>query len=285
MSQRDKLLTIILVSYHSDNVIEKILQQIPKKYTILITDNALSKKLKKNIEDRFINTQFLMPKKNLGNGGGVNFALTKVKTKYALYLDLDIQIEKGCIDKLIRIGNKKVGWGIIAPNLRKYIYKKKYYLNSNFCRETSNMNFVEGCALMFNIIEMKKIGFYDEKIFLYFEENDLFFNCIKNKKKILLCNNIYIHHLGNASTDSKHKIEIELNRNWHYMWSKFYYYMKNYSYLRGVKETILQFIRSNIKLCFYYFTNYKKFLIYKNRASGLYNSYLKKNSWRRPNIK
>ena len=121
MSQRDKLLTIILVSYHSDNVIEKILQQIPKKYTILITDNALSKKLKKNIEDRFINTQVLMPKKNLGNGGGVNFALTKVKTKYALYLDLDIQIEKGCIDKLIRIGNKKVGWGIIAPNLRKYI--------------------------------------------------------------------------------------------------------------------------------------------------------------------
>ena len=285
MNRPDKLLTIILVSYHSDNVIKKILQQIPKKYRILITDNASTKKLKKVIEGRFINAQVLIPKKNLGNGGGVNFALTKVKTKYALYLDLDIQIEKGCIDKLIRIGNKKVGWGIIAPNLRNYIYKKKCYLNSNFCREASNMNFVEGCALMFNIIEMKKIGFYDEKIFLYFEENDLFFKCIKNKIKILLCNNIYIHHLGNASTDSKHKIEIELNRNWHYMWSKFYYYMKNYSYLRGIKETILQFIRSNIKLCFCYFTNYKKFLIYKNRASGLYNSYLKKDSWRRPNIK
>ena len=165
------------------------------------------------------------------------------------------------------------------------LLKKRCYLKKNTSKETSRMNFIEGCALLFNMKELDTIGFYDEKIFLYFEENDLFFRCLKNNKNILLCQNVYIEHLGNASVDTKYNLEIELNRNWHYMWSKFYYYKKNYSYLRGLKETINQFIKANIKLIFYYFINKKKFLIYKNRVSGLFNSYLNKNSWRRPFIK
>jgi len=108
---------------------------------------------------------------------------------------------------------------------------------------------------------------------------------LKNDKNIILCHNINIEHLGNASVDDKYSLEIELNRNWHYMWSKFYYYKKNYSYLRGLKETLTQFIKASIKLVFYYFTNKDKFLIYRSRASGLFNSYLNKTSWKRPYIR
>ena len=132
---------------------------------------------------------------------------------------------------------------------------------------------------------MKKIGFYDEKIFLYFEENDLFFNCIKNKKKILLCNNIYIHHLGNASTDSKHKIEIELNRNWHYMWSKFYFNRKHKGWIYAYIATFPILIRSLIKSLFYFFLDKDKFRFYYARFSGLFNAYINKKSWYRPLIK
>ena len=95
----------------------------------------------------------------------------------------------------------------------------------------------------------------------------------------------YTLRIGNSSISSDYSFEIELNRNWHYMWSKFYYYKKNYSYLRGIKETIGQYSRSTIKVIFYYFINKNKFLIYKSRVSGLYNSYKNKSSWMRPNIK
>ena len=47
------------------------------------------------------------------------------------------------------------------------------------------MSFVEGCSLLFNVPVIKKIGLFDEKFFLYYEENDLFYRCLEDKKKIL----------------------------------------------------------------------------------------------------
>ena len=278
-------LTISMVSFFSDEIIEKTLLEIPNEYKILVTDNALSGTLKKKLETSFRNVEVITPKENLGNGGGVNFALNKINTKYAIYLDVDTKIEKNTLSKMIELAKSRDDWGIMAPNLKNYEYKKKNYIEKNLSDNFSSMNFVEGCALLFNLEKLRNIGFYDDKIFLYFEENDLFFRCLKNQKKILLCKKIFIEHIGNSSINPDYNFEIELNRNWHYMWSKFYYYKKNYSYLRGIKETIGQYSRSTIKVIFYYFINKNKFLIYKSRVSGLYNSYKNKSSWMRPNIK
>ena len=285
MKKFEELLTICMVSFHSDKIIKKILKIIPPKYKIIVTDNAISKDLKDKLESSFKNVEVITPNFNLGNGGGINFALKKINTKYALYLDIDTSLEIDTIDKLIKVANSENNWGIIAPNLKNFNYKENCYHKKHISKEISEMNFVEGCALLLNMEELNTIGLYDEKIFLYFEENDLFFRCLKNNKKILLGHNIYIEHLGNSSVDVEYNLEIELNRNWHYMWSKFYYYKKNYSFLRGIKETIMQFIKANIKLSFYYFLNKDKFLIYKNRVSGLFNSYMNRTSWRRPYIK
>jgi N-acetylglucosaminyl-diphospho-decaprenol L-rhamnosyltransferase len=285
MTVHNELLTICMVSFYSDEIIKKTLKIIPINYQVLITDNAISENLKDDLESSFKNVKVITPSFNLGNGGGINFALNKINTKYALYLDVDTEFEKNTIDKLLQVAEVENDWVIIAPNLKDYTYRKNCYLQEPTLQNTSPMNFVEGCALLFSMSELSKVGFYDEKIFLYYEENDLYFRCLKNKKKILLCNNIFIKHFGNSSINNNFSIEIELNRNWHYMWSKFYYYKKNYSYTKGINETVYQFIKSILKLSFYYFLNKKKFMIYKNRFSGLYNSYLNKNSWRRPHIK
>jgi GT2 family glycosyltransferase len=277
-------LTISMVSFFSDEIIKKALKEIPEEYKILVTDNALSNTLKKNLETSFKNVEVITPKSNLGNGGGVNFALDKIDTKYAIYLDVDTKIEKNTLKGMIELAKSRDDWGIIAPSLKNYEYKEINYIEKNLSDDFSNMNFVEGCALLFNLEKLKNVGFYDDKIFLYFEENDLFFRCLKDQKKILLCKQIFIEHIGNSSISSDYSFEIELNRNWHYMWSKFYYYKKNYSFFRGIKETLNQYLRSIIKTIFYYFINKNKFLIYRSRVSGLYNSYRNKTSWMRPNI-
>ena len=92
MIENKKLITIILVSYYSNNNLKKILKQIPSKYSIIITENSLNINLKNEIENDYKNVKILIPNNNLGNGGGINFALEKVRTKYALYLDIDIEL-------------------------------------------------------------------------------------------------------------------------------------------------------------------------------------------------
>ena len=285
MNKVNDLVTLIVVSYHSDNILKKCLNQISDKYKIIVTDNANNKILKNEIEKQYNSVKVFIPKSNLGNGGGINFALEKVHTKYAFYLDLDVELADQSIDQLINAAEQIEDWAIIAPNLKDYVYDSNQFINKNFSKSFSKMKFVEGCALLFNLVKLKEYGFFDNKIFLYYEEDDLFFKCHKNNLNIILCRNIFIKHFGNSSVDKKYRFEIELNRNWHYMWSKFYYYKKNYSYMKGLKETLGHFVRSIFKLSFFYLLNKKKFLIYQNRASGLINSYINKPSWKRPNIK
>ena len=285
MTQISELVTIIMVTYYSQKGLSKLLGLISDKYNIIITENSLDKNFKYKIEKNYKNVKVLIPQENLGNGGGINFALKNVKTKYAFYLDIDVEIDSNSIESLIRIGEMKKNWAILAPNLVDYKYHLDNFIEKDLEHNLSKMKFVQGCALFLNYKKLKEYGFFDTNIFLYYEEDDLFLKYLQKKLDIILCEKICIKHFGNSSTDKNYKLEIELNRNWHYMWSKFYYFKKNYSYLRGIKETFGHFVKSMIKIILFYFINKEKFLIYRNRASGLINSYLNKPSWRRPDIK
>jgi len=69
------------------------------------------------------------------------------------------------------------------------------------------------------------------------------------------------------------------------MWSKFYYYKKNFSYIKGLLETYKSFVSAFIKTIYYYYLNKEKYKKYYNRFSGLLNSYMGKKSWKRADIK
>ena len=65
------------------------------------------------------------------------------------------------------------------------------------------MNFITGCALLFNMNSLKKIGYFDENIFLYYEEHDLYFRCLKAGLDIYLIDEAKIIHEGASGTDEK----------------------------------------------------------------------------------
>ena len=52
----------------------------------------------------------------------------------------------------------------------------------------------------------------------------------KSKKKggkLFIILKSKIHHLGAQAVDDKYSKEVELLRNWHWMWSKFYFNKKH----------------------------------------------------------
>jgi hypothetical protein len=55
---------------------------------------------------------------------------------------------------------------------------------------------------------------------------------------------------GSSSVNTYNNHEIHVNKNWHYCWSKFYYFKKNYGYLYGLKKTIPNFVRAMKKYFF-----------------------------------
>ena len=87
------------------------------------------------------------------------------------------------------------------------------------------MIILKGFAI-FLIFQNLKIIFFDENFFLYFEEIDLCKDLKKRGGKIYLSKKIIIDHLGASSVKKSQNFELEKNRNWHWMWSTFYFHKK-----------------------------------------------------------
>ena len=281
----NKDLTIIFVSYYSKKLIEKPLQKINNDIQVLVVENSADLTVKQDLESKYPNVKVIIPKENTGNGGGINVGLNLVNTKYAFYLDIDTLPDNTTISELYAYANKIKNFSILGPSVNGFKYKEEFYNKKNTMNKVHSMNFMTGCALFFNMEVIKKIGFFDQNIFLYYEENDLYLRCLRQNKPIYLIDDAKIDHLGNSSSDKKFKHEIEVNRNWHLMWSTFYFHKKHYGLIKAYEKTLFKFLSAIAKCLFYSLINQKeKRLIYFSRISGIFNAMLGKKSWYRPKI-
>ena len=277
--------TVIFVSFHSDDIIENSIATIDQKIKIVVVENSRNITFKTKLEKKYSNLKVIIPDKNLGNGAGINLGLKNIKTKYAFYLDVDTVLYPDTIKNLIVAASEIKKFSILAPKINNFEYKNDCYLEKDNSKKYLNMRFVTGCALFFDLRLFDEVGFFDEKIFLYFEENDFYERCLKNGKSIFLVNNSKIDHKGNSSGKEIYRDEIEINRNWHLMWSTFYFYKKHFGIISAYKKILPKLFSSLFNIFFYsVIFNKKKRRIYSARFSGLFNSIIGNKSWFRPKI-
>ena len=278
-------LTIILVSFHSNHIIENLINTLEKNIRIIVIENSLNNEIKTYLEKKFKNVQVIIPKENLGQGGGINLGLSLVKTEFSLYLDVDTVPDKDMIEILLKNAEKIKNFSILAPKVKNFNYTDELYIEHNKDKNCHKMKFITGCALLFNMKILNKIGYFDENIFLYYEEHDLYYRCLKFGFAIYLIDDAKLIHHGSSSINKNYDYEINLTRNWHYCWSKFYYFKKNYGYFYGIKKTIPNFLRALRKYIFYKITgNKKNSSLHMAELQGLMASYFLRKSSRRPKI-
>jgi GT2 family glycosyltransferase len=281
MNNFEKNITFVIVSFKSSHIIEKCIQSINSNIKIIVVENSDNVVVKKHLENKFSNVEVIITKQNLGYGKGNNFGISKVKTQYAFILNPDAILEKNCLSELSKAQiNLKDDFTILAPNLSNnygYFSSQK----NNLQNEILEVDYVKGFAILINL---KKINFdkiFDENFFLFLEEIDL---CKRIKNlggKIFVAMNSKVKHSGKQA--SEYSLNIELCRNWHWMWSLFYYNYKHFGVLAAYKTTIIKFFSSIFKLFIaFVFFNKKNFLIHYYRLNGLYNAFLKKPAWLRP---
>ena len=264
------MITIIIVVYHSNNKkLQTVLNGIGTKYKIIIVDNSTNYSFK-NI--KLTNKTEIIRSKNIGNGAGINLALKKVNTKFAIYFDIDTIFKKNFLEKFLKLAKNIKNFAVLLPNNGKLKSKKKLVEKYNF----------EGSIMLFNMSHFKKFSLFDENIFLYFEEIDLFLRCKRNMKKVYVTQNLSIIHQNASSVVIKDKNGLIYLRAWHYMWSMFYVYKKNFGYLFAIKKCYIYLVKDLMMLCIF-FLKLDKFNFLKrfNRISGLIISMLNIRSFKR----
>jgi GT2 family glycosyltransferase len=276
-----KNITFVIVSFRSGHIIEKCIKSINPHIKIIIVENSCNTYVKDYLENKFLNVEVIIAKENLGYGKANNLGISKVKTQYAFILNPDAILGENCLAELCKAQlSLKDNFVILAPNL---LNNYGYFLNqkNNLKKEILEVDYVKGFAMLINLKKINLKELFDENFFLFLEEIDL---CkrIKNKGgKIFVVQNSKIKHLGKQA--SENILNIELCRNWHWMWSLFYYNYKHFGVLAAYRITISKFFSSLLKLFFsLIFFNKKKILIHYYRLNGLFNAFLRRPSWLRP---
>ena len=286
-------ITIVVTSFKSENKIRNCLNSIDMRCQVINVENSDNREQKENIEKEFKNVQCILSGGNVGYGTGNNIGLKKVKTKYALILNPDVELFPDTIDNFLKMAEKVSNFTMIVPatledkkNLKSYsLADKSELFDHPIVIDRRVIKTVKGHAMFLNIHQFQGISFFDENIFFFLEETDLALRLLKNNKKIYYCAPIKVYHEGGRSHESNIDHEMELSRNWHWMWSTFYFNKKHYGFIFALFVVFPKLFSSFLKfIIFYIFKSHHKKEIYKQRFFGLLNSILGKKSWYRPKV-
>ena len=288
-------LTAVILTYKTNlDILKNCLKSINPKVKILIVENSSHFKYLKEIQSNFSNIEVICSGSNLGYGGGNNFGLNKVKTNYALILNPDTICEDNFFSNVNKYLSGNINFTLIGATYRNKtdfkpagFFNKKDLKYAQFDKESNlyEVDWIAGHTILFNMKKFNNKIFFDENFFLFFEEFDLCMTLKKRNEKVYMCPDLKIDHMGWKSSfnvDENFEIHSHKLRNWHYMWSFFYYNKKNYGYLYSLIKSLSRLLRSVLRIIFYSITfNNKQRIIYTYRFLGLINSiFLKKSKYR-----
>ncbi len=251
-------LSVISISYNSAQVFFASWEEFLKRsqLPIILVDNASPDGSGSRLLHGFPNREIVLLPKNIGYGRAANEGFQRCKSRYALLLNPDLQVSETSIGQLYETAIKNNGntaiWG---PALTESDFTGAAPIHTEA---------LLGAAMLFDLLKMKKVGFFDENIFLYSEETDL---CLRTRQQgyaIKFCPNIFMKHASDSS--SGRNPAIDYMKHWHFAWSRCYYMHKHGLYTEKSNPRRMLW---NYRLKSYISLTKTQRLCYKGQAEGV----------------
>ena len=270
----NKYITVILLAHKSEDLVMKFIKNIYNKFQIIVIDNSNDLNLKKEIEKFYPNINFKIVR-NDGYGSAINYGSRFVKTEYFLISNPDIEgLTETNINEFYKSAKiLKDKFSSLGPRYINANPKSHVQSDENF--EIADIKFISGACMFFKTKTFKSLEGFDENFFLYFEESDFCLRSYRINKNYQI-NKIRINHYVGTSVCTKNENEKKLLKKlytWHFIWSKYYYYKKNYGLIYSIIYFTPILLRILFRVLFYTLTkNYKKREKFINRFDGLITS-------------
>ncbi len=255
-------LTIIIVSFNSAKIICSCLEKIDfSKHRVIVVDNASSDKTVEVIEKNFPQVEIIKSTKNIGYGRANNIGLRATKTEYALILNPDAFIAEKDIEKTIEFLDLNQETALCGPILLNSFSEQKAEIDkqikiakNNTIQEFQNhlsVTYIIGAILFMRMSIFQKIGFFDEDIFLYYEDDEISHRVVKNGHKASIFLDAIGFHIGHGSSGSS--LRSIYKRFWHRAFSKQIWKKKQKGKLFAIKSSLRLVIVFFLKAAFYSF--------------------------------
>lgn len=287
-------LTIVVVNYNSTGLlfnlvasIKKSLIESPIRYEIVVVDNA-SKNHDQYLLLKSKDFLTILNKENKGFGTACNQGISIAKGEHILLLNPDIQVLGKSIDRLTSFLERKsdifVGGLLLNHDFSPqsscglffslpvvccllFLKGEKLGLTKFTPKKTQKVDWLSGACLAGRKTDFLKVGGFDENIFLYMEDVDLFYRAYKVGIECYFLKEAQFVHLGVATSPHKNSV-LQMIKGLSYIYKK-----HNVSLLYVLQfllliKVLLGIIFSIVSLDKPLFQKYKEaltFLIYENR--------------------
>ena len=136
-------------------------------------------------------------------------------------------LENGGVNRGWKIPSPFVDSLLNIPYIHRFFRKKLlFYKNSEYCSESTQVEALSGCFFIMSANALKKIDYFDENIFLYYEENVIGVKLKKMGYKSLIINGVNVIHNHSVTIDNS----INRVKKYKILKKSQKYFHKNYSH-------------------------------------------------------
>lgn len=219
-----KKVGIVILNYklkeETVKCVESVRKSSHKDINILVVDNGSDDGIEGAVK-RMPGIEFIQTGANLGYAGGNNAGISRLlqlSTDYIFVLNPDTTVDPHAISRLVAVADSR-NCGILGPKIYFDGSKRIFYAGGIFDSnnvlglhrgvneedkgqydETVDTDFVTGAAIFANREVFEKIGLFDERYFLYYEDTDL---CIRAKRQgisVMYTADALIYHANAKAT-------------------------------------------------------------------------------------
>jgi len=170
-------------------------------YTVVIDDNSEDDSVE-FIKRGYSSVKVLENENSKGFAGGVNTGIKYALGQGADYIAIansDIKVLPEWIKRSLEIFYKIPDAGLIGFTEVPLHRSELFYKNQNLKLEYKQVKSLPGCLYLCPSKVFKHIGFFDEKYYMYGEDNDFFIR-LRKAGYLILQTNIPVWHYGEGAT-------------------------------------------------------------------------------------
>ncbi len=186
-----------------------MLMTVPKRYSVIVVDNA-SEDDSVEVAERS-GTTVIVNEQNMGFSCACNQGAEAAETEYLFFLNPDTELEPNTIDELYQATSRYPDASAFAPVLmdrlgmpamksKSVLVPGKRWLMHGLPDMDFEVPAVSGAAVFVSKRIFEEVGRFDEKIFFYFEDDDLSLRLRTQFGRIMIIRAAELKHLGSQST-------------------------------------------------------------------------------------
>jgi len=221
--------TVVVVTFNSAHCLPALAPLLDQCPHVILVDNGSSDQCPAEARRLFPHVRILELGENLGFGAANNCALDLVETPFAFLLNPDCEIGAEDLEILIQEADRFSDAALLAPQLVNARGEPDLNYRWPSTRWASRgpgamaplcVGFVCGAAMLLSLAHMGDNARFDERFFLYYEDDDLCLRLFESHRAMIVIPRVTAIHRSRQSVRGRSRIRSEYLRGYHHAQSK-----------------------------------------------------------------